>query len=154
MRFCWRYGVALQRKPHAVQTDPKQLAPAITKFDSKLLRIHRRGVYQTKGITSMDQTPLLFVLDDGKTYANKRSSGVWCISGFSGLDKWQCSVQLTIFADGVPCICLLVIFCGKGQRITCKEQETAECRLHCNQKLGATSQWWKSGYQNNGETSL
>ena len=37
MRFYRRYGVALRRKTHAAQTDPKQLAPAITKFHSKLL---------------------------------------------------------------------------------------------------------------------
>ena len=95
MRFCRRYGVVLRRKTHAAQADPKQLAPTITKFHSKLLRVRRRGVYQTKYIASMDQTPLLFVLDDEKTYADKGSSEVWCVSGSSGLGKRQCSVQLT-----------------------------------------------------------
>ena len=71
----------------------------------------------------MDQTPLPFVLDDGKTYADKGSSEVWCVSGSSGLDKRQCSVQLTIFADGVPSVRPLVIFRGKGLRITREEQE-------------------------------
>ena len=101
MRICQRYGVVLRRETHAAQTDPKQLAPAITK----------------------DQTPLPFVLDDGKTYANKGSSEVWCISGSFGLDKRQCTVQLTIFADGVPRVRPLVIFRGKGLRITRKEQK-------------------------------
>ena len=112
MRFCRRSGVSLQRKTHAAQTDPKQLTPAITKFHSKLLRVRRRGVYQTKDIANMDQTPLPFVLDDGKTYADKRSSEVWCVSGFSGLDKRQCSMQLTIFVDGVPRVRPLVVFRG------------------------------------------
>ena len=104
MRFCRRHGVALQRKTHAVETDPKQLSPAITKFHSKLLRVRRRGIYQTIDIANMDQTLLLFVRDDGKTNANKGSSEVWCVSESSGLEKRQCSVQLTIFADGVtPC---------------------------------------------------
>ena len=76
MRFCRRYGVALRRRTHAVQTDQKQLAPAITKFHSKLLRVRKRGVYQTKDIANMDQTPLPFVLDDGKFYAEKGSSEV------------------------------------------------------------------------------
>ena len=80
MRLCRRYGVALRRKTHAAQTDPKPLAPAITKFHSKLLRVRRRGVYQTKDIANMDQTPLPFVLDDGKTYADKGSSEVWFVS--------------------------------------------------------------------------
>ena len=101
MRFCRRHGVALQRKTHAVETDRKQLSPAITKFHSKLLRVRRRGIYQTIDIANMDQTPLLFVRDDGKTNANKGSSEVWCVSESSGLEKRQCSVQLTIFADVV-----------------------------------------------------
>ena len=71
----------------------------------------------------MDQTPLPFVLDDGKTYADKGSSEVWCVSGSSGLDKRQCNVQLTIFADGVSRACPLVIFRGKSLRVTRKEQE-------------------------------
>ena len=99
MIFCQRYGVAQRRKTHAPQTDPKKLAPAITKFHSKLLRVRRRGVYQTKDIANTDQTPLPFVLDDGKTFADKGSSKVRRVSGSSGLDKRQCSVQLTIFAD-------------------------------------------------------
>ena len=77
----------------------------------------------------MDQTPLPFVLDDGKTYADKGSSEVWCVSGSSGLDKRQCSVQLTIFADGVPRVRPLVIFRGKGLRITRKEQEAWDRRV-------------------------
>ena len=111
-----------------MQTDPKQLAPAITTFHSKLLRIRRRGVYQTKDIANMDQTPLPFVLDDEKTYADKGSSEVWCVSGSSGLAKRQCNVQLTIFAD-VPRVRPLVIFCGKGLRITRKEQEAWDRRV-------------------------
>ena len=47
MRFCQQYGVAVQRKTHAAQTDEKQLTPAITKFHSKLLCVCRRGAYQT-----------------------------------------------------------------------------------------------------------
>ena len=77
----------------------------------------------------MDQTPLPFVLDDGKTYADKGSSEVWCVSGSSGLDKRQCSVQLTIFADGVPRVRALVVFRGKGLRITRKEQEAWDRRV-------------------------
>ena len=74
----------------------------------------------------MDQTPLLFVLDDGKTYADNGSSEVWCVSGSSGLDKRQCRVQLAILADGVPRVRPLVIFRGKCLRITCKDQEAGD----------------------------
>ena len=49
----------------------------------------------------MDQTPLPFVLDDGKNYDKKGVKEVWAQSGQSGLDKRQPTVQLTVFADGV-----------------------------------------------------
>ena len=62
----------------------------------------------------MDQTPLPFVRDDGKTYADKGSSEVWCVSGSSGLDTRQCIVQLTIFADGVPRVVRLLYFGEKA----------------------------------------
>ena len=152
MRFRRRYGVALQRKTHALQTDPKQLAPAITNFHSKLLRVCRRGVYQTINIANMDQTPLLFVCDDGKTYANKGSSEVWCVPGSSVLEKRQCSVQLTIFADGVPNppppptprppFVHLFYFMENARELLPKSMKlrTTECRLHFNQNLGATNQ--------------
>ena len=37
----------------------------------------------------MDQTGLPFIMDDGKTYANKGSDDVSCLSGQSGLEKRQ-----------------------------------------------------------------
>ena len=77
----------------------------------------------------MDQTPLQSVFDDRKTYADKGSSEVWCLPGSSSLDMRQCSVQLTIFADGVPRVCPLVIFRAKGLRITHKEQEAWDRRV-------------------------
>ena len=129
MRFFRLYGVVLRRKTHAAQADPKQLAPEITKFHSKLLRVHRHSVYQTKDIANMDQTPLPSLLDDRKTYVDKGSSEVWCVPGTSGLDMWQCSMLLTIFADGVPRVYPLVIFRVKGLRITRKEQEAWHRRV-------------------------
>ena len=49
----------------------------------------------------------------------------------------QCSVQLTIFSDVVPHVRLLVIFCGKGLRITCKEQETWDHKVQVAFQLKA-----------------
>ena len=63
-----------------------------------------------KDIANMDQTPLPFVMDDRKTYADKGSSEVWCATNGSGLDKRQFSVHLTIFADGKPRV--KPLFCG------------------------------------------
>ena len=42
--------------------------------------------------------------------------------GSSGLDKQQCTVQLTIFADGLPCVKPLVIFRGTVKQITVLEK--------------------------------
>ena len=64
---------------------------------------------------NIDQTPILFVMDDNRTYERLVlvvTRGQW------GLEKRQCTVQLTIFVDGsVLPIPSLLIFCGKGLQI-------------------------------------
>ena len=50
----------------------------------------------------MDQTPLPFTFSDSPTYANTGEHSVWVRGGASGLEKRQCTAQLTIFADGEP----------------------------------------------------
>ena len=122
-RFTNRFEILLRRKTHFAQKDPQSLNYSIAKFHSKVLRTRRRGTYQMKDIVNMDQTPLPFVMHDGKTYADEGSSEVWCATHGSGLDKKQCSVRLTIFANGKPRVKSLVIFWGKGLRIQSKEQD-------------------------------
>ena len=51
-------------------------------------------------------------------HEDKGSKTVWVQGGISSLNKRQCTVQLTVFADGVPCVKPLVIFRGTGNRIT------------------------------------
>ena len=46
---------------------------------------------------------------------------MWVHGGASGLDKRQCTVQLTLFADGEPRVKPLLIFRGKGKRIALSE---------------------------------
>ena len=70
----------------------------------------------------MDQTPLPFVMDDNRTYEKTGASEVWIASGQSGLEKRQCTVQLTIFADG-SALPALLIFRGKGLRINPAEKK-------------------------------
>ena len=70
----------------------------------------------------MDQTPLPFTFCDGQTYTDTGEQSVWVRGGGSGLDKCQCTVQLTLFADGEQRVKPLVIFCGKGKRIPFTEQ--------------------------------
>lgn len=65
----------------------------------------------------MDQTPLPFTFTDGETYANTGERSVWVRGGQSGLNKRQCTVQLTVFADGEPRVKPLLIFKGKGNNV-------------------------------------
>ena len=44
-------------------------------------------------------------------------SGLWVRGGGSRLDKRQCTVQITLFADGERRVKPLIIFRGKGKRI-------------------------------------
>ena len=73
-------------------------------------------------VANVDQTPLPFTFTNGSTYESKGASTVWVQGGNSGLDKRQCTVQLTIFADGIPRVKPLVIFRGTGKRITFQEK--------------------------------
>ena len=81
-------------------------------------------------IANMDQTPLPFVVDDGRTYNQTGSKEILCASGSSGLEKRQCSVQLTIFAEGsVSRVRPLVIFRGKGLRIKAEKKRKWHKRM-------------------------
>ena len=101
----------------------------IKKFHSYLSRLWSSGDYQDDGIANMDQIPLPFVLDDGKTHDIKGVKEIWAQSGQLGLDKWQATVQLTVFADGVDRVRTTIIFTGKGLRITAKEEESYDKRV-------------------------
>ena len=90
--FCKRKNISLRKTTHAAQHAPVNLSATISKFHTKLLRVRRRGNFQLGDIANMDQTPLPFVLDDGKTYDNAGSKDVWSASAASGLDKCQCIV--------------------------------------------------------------
>ena len=107
------------------------MEPVIKKFHSYLSRLRSNSDYQDGDIANMDQTPLPFVLDDGKTYGIKGVKEVWAHSGHYGLDKRQVTVQLTVFADGVDRVRPTIIFGGKALRITTREsfkfQEKAWC---------------------------
>ena len=99
--FCRPHRILLRRKTHTAQKSPAEPKNAIEMFHGKLLWERRRGTFSLADIANMDQTPLPFVMDDGKTYNQTGSKEIWCASGSSGLEKRQCTVQLTIFADGV-----------------------------------------------------
>ena len=60
------------------------------------------GKWNKSQVANVDQTPLPFTFTEGSTYADKGDRTVWVIGGASGLDKRQCTAQLTVFADGEP----------------------------------------------------
>ena len=68
MVFCRRNRISLRRKTHKAQKFPATLKDAIQTFHAKLLRERIRGTFQLGDIANMDQTPLPFVLGDGRTY--------------------------------------------------------------------------------------
>ena len=57
------------------------------------------GKFELRQIANVDQTPLPFSFANGETYAETGDKTVWVKGGVSGLDKRQCTVQITLFAD-------------------------------------------------------
>ena len=95
----------------------------------KKQRATRLGKWKNETVANMDQTPLPFSFGGGKTYARRGSKTVWVKAGQSGQDKRQCTVQLTIFADGVPRVKPMIIFRGKGN-IKEEEKQLWDDRVH------------------------
>ena len=83
----------------------------------------------------MDQTPLEFCFNTkGATYETKGEKTVWTRTTGSGHEKRQCTVQLTVFADGEPRIKPLLMKANPRQRteaddprVVVKFQENAWC---------------------------
>ena len=96
-RFQNRYTILLRRKTHCSQKTPTVLEPVIKKFHTSLLRLRNTGIFKASDLTNMDQRPLPFALDKGRTYDQKGVNEVWTQSSQSGLDKRQATVQLTLY---------------------------------------------------------
>ena len=47
---------------------------------------------------------------------------IWVKGRGSGLDKRQCTVQITLYADGKTRVKPMIIFRGKGKRISFREK--------------------------------
>ena len=95
----------------------------------------------------MDQTTLLFVLEDNKMYDVK---GVVYFSQY-GLDKRQCIVRVTVFAGGSAKIPSLIIFKGKfadkwrrKKRWDKKFAVVFQMNVWCNKRP------WRFGYPSSG----
>lgn len=87
------------------------------------------GKFSLSIIANVDQTPLPFTFNKGQGYDHKGTKTVWLQGAQSGLEKRECTVQLTIFADGEPRVKPLLIFRGKGLRIKKAEREAYDKRV-------------------------
>ena len=91
-------------------------------FHARLLRERKCGTFAFCEIANMDQKLLLFVLDDGKTHNEKGPEEVWFISGKSGLDKKQSTIQLSVFVEGIPGVGAIIIFRGESKCVKALEK--------------------------------
>ena len=88
--FRKRHRISLRKKTHVSQKPPTRIYRELSQKVS-LLRTYLLG-----DLANMDQTPLPFVMDDGKTYDTDE---VWFASGSSGLDKRHIDENLESYTD-------------------------------------------------------
>ena len=74
--------------------------------------------------------------------STKGEKEIWCATAASGLDKCQCTVQLTIFADGKPRVRPTIISEGKEKEFRRqKKMHGIQGYVSCFKiKLGVTRQ--------------
>ena len=77
---------------------------------------YHAGRYMLQNICNMDQTPIPFQYLEGRTYNQQGEKTIWIQSSRSGWDKRQGTIQLTVFADGVPRVKPLLLFPRNGHR--------------------------------------
>jgi hypothetical protein len=107
----------------------------------------------------MDQTPLPFEFNNGKTYAKKGSKIVWVKEQRSGWNKRQATLELCLHADGKPYTPPLLMFRGSegttAANTTARRAEAARYRkgIHIifNKKVYANGenlkQWARQQYK-------
>ena len=117
---------------NVAQTEPANIEDKIHTFHLEIRQvatckdsIEPLGKLQLSTIANVDQTPLPFTFNGGQGYSKTTEKTVWHRCAASGLDKWQCTAQLTIFAEGVARVPPLLIFRGKGLRKV-QVQQTSE----------------------------
>ena len=136
-RFKTRFKISLRRPTNKAQQPPDEKEVAVHDFHQKIRKIQSGGIgdgpkeerFTLSQIANMDQTLLPFSFTDGPTYDTTNASTVWVRGAGSGLDKRQCTVQLTIFADGEDRVKPMVIFRGTGKRISLREKVLYDKRV-------------------------
>lgn len=126
----------MRRATSTCQKEPEDERSAVQRFHRD---IHRKaaegeqvgpvGQWNPRQVANMDQTPLPFSFCDGEIYADTGEQSVWVWGEGSGLDKHQCMIQLTLFADGEWRVKPLIIFRGKGKWISFTEEVKYDRRV-------------------------
>ena len=127
--FKSRHRISLRRATNVCQKPASDKRAAVQQFHQNIRRAAHEerptrpvGRFALQQIANVDQTPLPFTFASGGTYADSGDKTVWVRGGASGLDKRQCTAQITLFADGEPRVKPLLIFKGKGKRISLREK--------------------------------
>jgi hypothetical protein len=128
--FRRRYHISLRCGTKRAQKAPEDLRPVIQSW----LQYNRRmtvitvhsdcgkqrdasvptvGRFKLSEIGNMDQSPLPFELQRGRTYAKTGEKTVLLKGQRSGWDKRQCTLQIIVFADGIARCKPLLMFKGK-----------------------------------------
>ena len=142
-RFKTRYCISLTRPTNTAQMYSDTLQTSIQQFyryirqtatnkqrDFLGIQAGAAGPWDLNQIANIDQTSLESCFNTkGATYSTTGEKTVWARSTGSGHDKMQCTVQLTVFADGEPRMKPLLIFKGTGQRIPEKETRQYDSRV-------------------------
>ena len=127
--FKQRHKISLRRAINVSQKPAEDKRGAIQGFHRNIRDVASKGdqtgavgKFELQQIANVDQTPLPFSFASGKTYADTGDKTVWVKGGASGLEKRQCTVQITLFADGITRVKPMIIFRGKGKRISFREK--------------------------------
>ena len=131
------FNIQLTKHSISQQIKEKLFKISIGKFVRKQPQIGKLGQFTSTSVGNVDQTPLSFTFTNKPMYESKGAKTVWIQGGSSGLDKCQCTVQLTLFADGVLQVKPLVIFRVTSKHITLRE------RLKYDQQVGVTIEFHK-----------
>ena len=135
-RFKARNQISYRRSTNVAQTKPADMEGKIRSFHLEIRQFAAAsgsseplGKFQLSTIANVDQTPLPFTFNGGQGYSRTGERSVWHRGSASGLDKRQCMVQLTIFADGEARVPPLLIFRGKGLRLAQAEKSKYDRRV-------------------------
>ena len=128
-RFLRRQHISLCKRTNQSQKQPEQYCEAVQSFHQFIHKVgepkeHEKdqhvGKFKLENIANMDQTPMPFEIGTDTTYNETGCRTVWVKSLGSGFDKRQATVQLTVHADRLPHTPPMIVFQGKGLRITTK----------------------------------